>query len=201
MTHKTKKITIAGALYALFFAAPHAGIVKRADDNKCGGTERWEQKVLIDDAAENIHSHPKVTAIDVLDTINTSFVKIKMHTERQAIEEQVYTIKNCFISEAFREADDDIHLVIEDGHRHHMVAEIPDPKCSDAKHSEYIKDFRAARDTFLAHQDNYNHFRFNITAVLFIDKEHSKSPEGNNDNNVELHPVIKLQTTTKLPLY
>ena len=33
------------------------------------------------------------------------------------IEKQVYTIKNCFITDIIREDDNDLHLVIEDGNK------------------------------------------------------------------------------------
>jgi hypothetical protein len=201
MSKKGKQITIAGAIYALFFAAPHVGIVNRQNDNKCGGTERWEQKVLIDSNVDEVRSRPKLAEIDSLDGINTSAIKIGLFTPRQPMEDQVYTIKNCFISEAFREKDDDIHLVIEDGHHHHMIAEIPDPTCPDAKQSDFITNFKKARTTFLKYQSNYNHYRFNITGVLFIDKKHPNPPTGDNENNIELHPVIKLEPTTTSPQF
>jgi hypothetical protein len=73
-----------------------------------------------------------------------------------------------------------------------MVAEIPDPKCPEAKSSDFIDDFIAARKVFLKYQDVYIHYRFDITGVLFVDKKHPKPPTGNWPNNVELHPVLKI---------
>src|SRR4030095_6538379 len=192
---KKKKITIAGIVYMLLFAGAGAGIVNRDKDEKCGGEERWEVKVVIDDIAEEINSHVKVTTIEELNSIKTDTIKIKASTLRQDIEKQVYKIKDCFITHAIKENDNDIHLVIEDGKGNHMIAEIPDSKCSDAKKSDYIKDYRKARKTFLKYQKTFDHYRFDITGVLFIDKKHSKPPTGNADNCIELHPVIELVPT------
>jgi hypothetical protein len=192
MKKKTKKITIGGLVFALFFAGASAGLEDRDKDEKCGGEERWKQKVVIDDSAGEVHTTPKPTTIQALNSIPTDTIKIGKETVRQPIEKQVYTLTNCFISKAFVESDNDIHLAIEDGAGHHMVAEIPDPKCSDAKKSDFYTDFKTARKTFLKYQNVYDHHRFNITGVLFIDKKHPKPPVGNADNNIELHPVIKL---------
>jgi len=197
MPNTPKKVIIAGVTYALLFAGAGAGIVNRDNDNKCGGEERWEQKVLIDEKTEDINTTPVLTTIKDMNDISTSNLEIKKNTERQDIEKQVYTIKDCFITHAIREDDNDIHIVIEDGQKHTMIAEIPDTKCKDAKSSEFVDDFRNARKTFLKYQNVYNHYKFDITGVLFVDKKHSKPPTGNGKNNVELHPVIALKATTK----
>jgi len=197
MPNTPKNVIIAGVTYALLFAGAGAGIVNRDNDNKCGGEERWEQKVLIDEKTEDINTTPVLTTIKDMNDISTSNFEIKKNTERQDIEKQVYTIKDCFITHAIREDDNDIHIVIEDGQKHTMIAEIPDTKCKDAKSSEFVDDFRKARKTFLKYQNVYNHYKFDITGVLFVDKKHSKPPTGNGKNNVELHPVIDLKAITK----
>ena len=46
-------------------------------DNKCGGEERWEQKVLIDPEAQEIHEKPIVTTIAELQQINTKLPENK----------------------------------------------------------------------------------------------------------------------------
>lgn len=186
---------IAGVAYSLLFAGSGAGIIKRDNDDKCGGEERWEQKVLIDEKAADIKTTAKLTTIKGLNDISTAAYEIKRATPRQDIEQQVYKIKDCFITHAILESDNDIHLVIEDGDKHSMVAELPDTKCKDARHSEFIEDFRKARKTFLKYQHVYNQYRFDITGVLFIDKKHAKNPTGNASNNIELHPVIELKAT------
>jgi hypothetical protein len=196
MPKSPKKIIIAGATYLLLFAGAGAGIVDRDSDDKCGGVERWEEKVLIDEKTEDINTDPVITTIKEMNEISTGLV-IKKNTERQDIEKQVYTIKDCFITHAILESDNDIHIVIEDGRKHTMIAEIPDTRCKDARKSEFLSDFRKARKTFLKYQNVYTNYKFDITGVLFVDKKHSKSPTGNAKNNIELHPVIDLKVRKK----
>jgi len=197
MNKKAKKITISGIVFSLFFAGASATLEDRDTNTKCGGEERWAQKVVIDDSATEIDTTPKQTTIQAMNETSTSGIQITGKTERQGIEKQVYTIQNCFISKAMIESDNDIHLAIEDGAGHHMVAEIPDPKCAEAKKSDFYKDYKKVRTTFLKYQNVYNHYRFNITGVLFVDKKHPKPPVGNASNNVELHPVIGLTIADK----
>jgi hypothetical protein len=74
-----------------------------------------------------------------------------------------------------------------------MIAEIPDPECPRAKNSRFLARIKKAKAEFLKYEHTYNHHLFRITGVLFIDKKHPKPPTGNNANNVELHPVIRLK--------
>jgi hypothetical protein len=195
---KIKKLTIAGAVYTLLFAGAGVGIVDRDNNPKCGGVERWDEKVLIDDKVDEIDVTPVVTTIQQLNLISTQGITITGSTKRQEIEKQVYTVKDCFITHAIREADNDLHIVIEDGKGGHMIAEIPDPQCPDAKKSQFIKRFKEAQQVFLKYQNVYDRYRFDITGVLFVDKKHSMNPTGNASNNIELHPVIHLQESSQL---
>jgi len=194
MKGKARKITIAGIVYMVFFAGAGSNVtlVDRDSDKKCGGVERWDVKVLIDEKADDVKKRPKITTIEELNAFRTDTIEIKGKTKRHGFEMQVYKIKDCLITHAILESDNDIHLVIEDGKGHHMIAEIPDPRCSDARHSDFIDDFRDARRTFMKVKTAYNKSRFDVTGVFFIDKEHSSEPTGNADNNVELHPVLNL---------
>jgi hypothetical protein len=128
---------------------------------------RWEEKVLIDPAAKNINETPEVTTIKALLTINTTSPdsKYKEGRPRMAIEDKTYTVKHCFITDVLRENDNDLHIVIEDGKGNHMIAEIPDPKCQDAKNSDWSENFNQARNTLIQFASNYRHFLFTITGV------------------------------------
>jgi hypothetical protein len=190
---------IGGVMYALLFAgaSTDGGLTNRDSDKKCRGSERWAQKVLVDDYADDVNYHPKAITIKELAALRTQTIEIGRSTERQEMEKQVYTIRNVFISKAIAESDNDIHLVVEDGKGNHMIAEIPYADCQMTRDSEHAAEFQKARETFLRYQDTYLHYRFNITGVLFIDKKHSTAPTGNNKNNVELHPVLKLTRVPK----
>lgn len=195
---KTTKLIIGGVAYILMFASAGAGLIDRDSDTKCGGKERWDVKVMADAMADDVKTKPKVTSIQEMNAVNTETYYIKGDTKRQDLEKQVYTIKDCFITHAVLESDNDIHLVIEDGNKHTMVAELPDPKCNTAKKSEFIKEFRQVRKEFMDHKKDYDQYLFDITGVRFIDKEHGINPTGNADNNVELHPILKLKATKKI---
>jgi hypothetical protein len=190
---KPQKMIIGGLLYVLLFAGAKEEIGGRDNDNICGGAERWKEKVLVDPDARQINQNPEETTIAHLLTIDTKS-KDSKYTEgrsRMKIEEKMYRVKHCFITDVLRENDNDLHLVIEDGHGNHMIAEIPDPACPDANKSEWLENFNQARSAMLQSGSNYRHFLFTITGVLFVDKSHGQT--GKADNNVELHPVIEIK--------
>ncbi|MFZ2979189.1 MAG: hypothetical protein WA057_05990, partial [Candidatus Magasanikiibacteriota bacterium] len=94
-------------------------------------------------------------------------------------------------------SDNDLHLVIEDGNKRTMIVEIPDPNCPEVKKSEFYEDIQTARRVFLESQNYYQNYRWNITGILFIDKQHTKPPTGSAENNIELHPIIGLEKIGK----
>ncbi|HEX7903436.1 MAG TPA: hypothetical protein VF487_06130 [Chitinophagaceae bacterium] len=192
-THKKRNFLIGGLSYVLLFLGASEDIGGHDSDNVCGGKQRWAVKVLADPGAATIKKTPVVTTIDQLTQIDTEIPehKFKETAPRMDIEQQVYTIKNCFITDILREDDNDYHLVIEDGKGNHMVAEIPDPECDDAANSGWVDDFIQARTLIEEDGTRFRHFRYTITGVLFRDKTHGVT--GRAPNNVELHPVIKIK--------
>jgi len=194
------QLTIAGVIYTLLFAGAGYGLTDRDSDNKCKGTQRWDVKVVAENENSdyNISMKPMAATIEYLNSIPTDGYDIKPKTPRQDIETQVYTIKNCFITHAILENDNDIHLVLEDGKNHTMIAEIPDPDCEITGDSELAERYRKARQTFLDNKLIYQNYQWNISGILFIDKKHPTSPTGNADNNIELHPVISLKRGKKI---
>ena len=179
-------------MYILLFAGAKEQIGGKDSDNICGGQERWEEKVMTDPGAQKINDVPVETSIQNLLTINTTTKDSKYQEgrPRMAIEDKLYKVKHCFITDVLRENDNDLHMVIEDGKGNHMIAEIPDPLCPDAKRSPWSENFNQARLTIQQYANNYRHFFFTVTGVLFVDKAHGQT--GKADNNVELHPVIEL---------
>jgi hypothetical protein len=195
---KIQKYIAGGVMYILLFAGGSEVIGGGDNDNICGGEDRWQQKVLIDDEADSINTKAKETTIALLTTINTTIPANKFANgkPRMNIEKQVYTLKHVYITDVLRENDNDLHLVIEDGKGHHMIAEIPDPTCPDAKKSNWSGDIEQSRNEMLKHANNYRHFLFTITGVLFVDKAHGQT--GKADNNVEIHPILKLTTEKQI---
>jgi hypothetical protein len=196
---KAKKYFIGGLLYFLVFAGAGTETIGGSDsDDKCGGKERWAVKVMSDQAADFINETPHDTTMAELLKINTTtgVYKYKETKPRMAIESQVYRIKHCFITKILIENDNDLHLVIEDGKKHTMIAEIPDPDCLDAQNSPFINSFVETRQTLMKYANNYRHYMFTITGVLFVDKSHGQT--GKSPNNIEIHPILEIKKEKKI---
>lgn len=198
---KPQHFFIGTVMYVLLFAGAKERIGGRDSNDICGGEERWEQKVLIDPEAQDIHEKPIVTTIEELQKIDTKLPENKYQEgkPRMEIEKQVYTIKNCFITDILRENDNDLHLVIEDGdkkHPHTMIAEIPDVECPQAKESEWAGNYQEVRELILDHSENYRHFMFTISGVLFVDKSHGQT--GRAPNGIEIHPITRIKIERKI---
>lgn len=198
MAKINQEFLVGGLMYVLLFAGGSEQIRGSDSDDKCGGEERWEQKVLTDSYVDSIYTTPKLTTIWDLSLINTTIKNNKYGKgkPRMQIEMQVYKIKHCFITDVLREKDNDLHLVIEDGDGHTMIAEIPDPECEDAQNSPWIDDFIDARETMLTYSNNYRHYLYTITGVLFVDRDHNQT--GRASNNVEIHPVLNIKKEKKI---
>lgn len=195
---KPQHFLIGGLMYLLLFAGAEEKIGGRDNDDKCGGKERWEQKVMIDTEASEIEETYQETTIEELLKINTKTQENK-YTEsrpRMKIEKQIYKIKHCFITDVLRENDNDLHLVIEDGNGNHIIAEIPDASCPDAQQSEWSGYFESSRAMMLRYANNYRHYMFTITGILFVDKSHGQT--GRAPNNLEIHPILEIKKERKI---
>ncbi|MEP6710859.1 MAG: hypothetical protein ABJA37_00505 [Ferruginibacter sp.] len=193
-----KKYTIGALVYVLLFASAAEKIGGGDNDTKCGGEEHWEQKVLIDPAADSINFNIKAATIKQLLAIDTKLPvnKYKESKPRMEIEKQIYEIKHCFVTDILRENDNDLHLVIEDGAGNHMIAEVPDASCPAAQASDWSGNFEEVRADILTYANNYRHYLFTITGVLFVDKSHGQT--GVAPNSIELHPIIAFTKEKKI---
>lgn len=192
LSKKAKHVTASAVAFAGLMTAPLTHVVDRGQP-LCNGSERWDVKVVSDTGQGDITTKPEHTTIAELNAKSTSQFKIGNSTERLPIENQVYQVVNCRIHAAFREADNDIHLWIEDPKSGaHMIAEIPDPTCPQTHDSEFLDKYKTVRATFLKYADHFDQYKWDITGVLFIDKKHGTPPSGNADNCIELHPVIAI---------
>ena len=193
-TPKAKKITIGLVTYFLVFSGAGAGLIDRDRDNKCRGSQRWDVKVASDEAAEEIVQKARVISLEELTQYRTD--TLPKGSARAYSEKFVYTLKNVFITHAILENDNDIHLVIEDGKKNTLIAEIPDINCEITEDSRFATQISSSRKTFIRYQDTYDQYLFNITGVFFKDKSHGQT--GRAPNNVELHPVIALKKVRKI---
>ena len=191
-----KKITIAGVLYALVFATAPEKIGGHDGDNRCGGIELWDKKVLVDDSVKKLVKDKSATTIKALNLIDTE-QELENKKARMSFEKRIVTVKNVLIRLVKLEDDNDYHLVIQDRQGNHMIAEIIDPECDVAKNNtRYIQQFLDVHETMNKYGTTFQHYEFEITGVLFRDRPHAQT--GKADNNLEIHPVLKLKATKKL---
>jgi hypothetical protein len=193
---KIKKVWIGGALYALLFAGITQRIEGGDNDNKCGGEELWDQKVLIDAESSKIKNHPEVTSIKEINGIDSDVERRTKNNPRLDFEEKMITVKNVLIRKVILEDDNDYHLVVQDRDGNHLIAEIVDPECRDAQSSDFIDNYYKVRSLMEKHADDFQHWTFNITGVLFKDRSHGQT--GKADNDIEIHPILKLVPTKYL---
>lgn len=158
---------------------------------RCGGVERWDEKVLADDLASQVNFLPVNTTMDSLIHIPTT--PNGSAPRMPGIEFQTYTIK-CFIVEKKNESDDDYHLVLKDGNKT-MIGEVPDPTCSVASTSAHVDDFIAARNWVNLHigvdpMNPVNMPAVDITGVAFVDVPHQQT--GAAPNQMEIHPILNI---------
>src|SRR6185436_1749688 len=193
---KVKKLTIGGLVYALLFFGASEQFEGSDSDNKCGGEELWEQKVLIDDSAALINTQSEITGINKINAIPTEDEKRTKKKPRLSFEKQVVTVENVLIRKVILEDDNDYHLVVQDRMGNHLIAEITDPECEDAQRSDFIDDYFKVREMMEKHAEDFQHWEFDITGVLFKDRSHGQT--GKADNNIEIHPVLKLKAVKLL---
>lgn len=158
---------------------------------ECGGVERWNVKTLQDDISV-IDFKPLTATVNGLTHLKT--IRTKSSTARMDIEKNVYSV-TCIIKDFFKEADGDIHIVLQDLKRPNitMIAEIPDPTCSKVSSSKYNSQFVKTRAYFQSFGNDIKGQQVTITGVSFVDIKHGKPQRGVAPNNIELHPVIDLK--------
>jgi hypothetical protein len=128
---------------------------------------------------------------------------------RQPEEFTTYQLRNVYLVEAKTEPDDDdLHLVIRDRHPSHtMIVEFPDPSCPDTAGSDKVVEMSAARDAFVSACGMPSRSRFvafegraTIDGVGFFDVKHAgQGQNGHAPNNIELHPVLRFQSSDCRP--
>jgi hypothetical protein len=159
---------------------------------KCG-TERWSVKTGTDDDASKVDTTPVTTTIKTLVNLN----KPSSHPESARVtptELKTFKIKTTLI-EYKHEADQDYHLVIQDGSGNHMIVEIPDPECVEGGKGVFLKGIKNARKQFEAvftasGSLKKTNTKVTVTGVGFFDFIHGQT--GVAPQGIELHPVLDI---------
>jgi hypothetical protein len=107
------------------------------------------------------------------------------------VELHKYLLRNVILRQYRIETDGDIHLVLGDGHGHHMIAEIPHHVCTAG--SRWRSAITSARSVFtptlpVSTDWHYVSRRISIRGVALFDIRHGQT--GVAANGIELHPVI-----------
>jgi hypothetical protein len=105
---------------------------------------------------------------------------------RSAQERQVVEV-TAMVLRYHREADQDLHLVLQGSTGTTMIAELPAPACTIG--SPYAAQMKAARTRFL--RLFRPGVRLRLTGVVFFDKAHRQ--DGVARNGVELHPLLAVE--------
>jgi len=166
--------------------------MKENESAKCGGTERWDVKVLTDTNASQVNYNPVLTTIDSLVHIVTPLPSTTA-PRFTGLEYKTYKIR-CQITRKKSESDSDYHIVVSDG-TYTMITEIPDPVCAVASTSAHVNEYIAARQfiaTYIPLTPDYNVNLPDvaISGVLFLDPPHGQTGEALN--HIEFHPILDI---------
>jgi hypothetical protein len=94
--------------------------------------------------------------------------------------------------------DNDYHLAVEDSSGRSLVVEIPAPGCLRSTPQPLRDMIKQARRDFDAKFDVTGSFkdtstRVRVTGPAMFDKVHGTAPRGVAPNQIEIHPVIKIE--------
>ncbi len=165
---------------------------REAQYSQCG-VERWDVKTLTDPAAERVNLAPSSATVEQLTALPVP-AGFSRDAARLPQEFQTYTVKATLV-EFKEEPDDDVHLVIQGTSGELMIAEIPDPACSEGSRLQTEIAHARARFVDLFGQPSRTSWieaddPITVTGVLFFDARHGQI--GVAPNAVELHPVFDI---------
>ena len=139
------------------------------------GSERWTVKTLQDRPHLISAKFKSVAQLAALTRPKPAPV------ERSNFERHIYSV-DASVTHVLMEADQDLHVVLEDGPAH-MVAESPNaPFCTVGATAYRRKQMLAARDKVRICS------QARIVGVVFWDRPHNVT--GRAPNSIELHPIL-----------
>jgi hypothetical protein len=187
-----KKILLAIALiFGMGCTSSNQTSAQPTDETECG-VERWHVKNLAD---------PDTLLVQFGNVIQSSIVSEDSIPEPSSPDVRLplerVVIKITAILVAYKLEDDgDIHLVLQDTGGNSMIAEIPDPTCSPAKHTSHSGNYAAAIQWLKDNVGNPTtsfkdcNVSITVTGVRYFDYFHSQ--RGVSPNAIEIHPVLTL---------
>jgi len=183
------------SIYVIFFFFLIISCHKTTNNNPaCSGRERWNVKALYDADEGKVNYSPITTTISELLNYKPQG-SIDPSAPRNGIEFNTYTVE-CRIREYEFSDDGDYSLVITDlsDPSKTMIAEIPDPFCSETQKSRHNEQFMKVRNDFvntlkLTSQPDTGIYI--ITGVAFFDYVHGQ--RGVAPNGIEIHPILSIR--------
>src|SRR5262249_26322524 len=127
--------------------APSSNTAGETDQPGCGthcGTERWRVKTVSDDDSDKVSTTSEPAKVE--DLVREPAPASLPQNGRLPIEKKQVQVDALLIGRKV-ESDKDFHLVIaspEDPSQT-MIAEIPNPACTSACQSKFVKNYRTAR--------------------------------------------------------
>jgi hypothetical protein len=162
------------AAVAARVAAPRAHPVHFNRALMCG-SERWKVKTLQD--------HPRLIAAkrETVAHLASLTRPVPAPTDRSNFERHIYSVEGA-VTHVLSEADQDFHVVLEDGPAH-MVVESPNaPVCTVGATAYRRKQMAAARTKVRPCA------QARVVGVVFWDRPHTVT--GRAPNAIELHPIL-----------
>ena len=160
---------------------------------KCNGQQYWKLKTLSDAEGKQINLKATPTPMTIKALCNVKRPSVTRPQTRWPLEKNLITIQ-CTIDTSGYEEDGDIHIVIRDlSKKMTMVAEIPNPICSNVKSSPIFLMIQTAFNTYktLSAENTKFSGKFEITGTPFFDKKHNGV--GAAPTMIEIHPVIRIR--------
>lgn len=139
------------------------------------GSERWKVKTLQD--------HPRLIAAKHETVAHLAGLTrpVPAPSDRSNFERHIYSVEGT-VTHVLSEADQDLHVVLEDGPAH-MVVESPNaPICTVGATSYRRKQMAAARTKVRLCA------KARVVGVVFWDRPHNVT--GRAPNAIELHPIL-----------
>ena len=154
-----------------------------------GESTRRDIKLAVDSQANQIDTIPVVVNIDSIGSVQ--LITAHGDTPRQDIEKKMFKV-TAKVEKVSKHKDGDYKVKLVSENENYLNCEFPNLGCSYAKNSRFYNQMNIAREFMDANHKDLEDKTVTITGVGFIDLDH-KYPRNTSKNEIELHPVIKIE--------
>jgi hypothetical protein len=179
-------IILAAAAWTPVRTEAATGGAKTAPPSGCGSGPSWPVKIGTDSQAGQVNQTSPPTPTTVAQMTSLPLPNPITHRV-QPTETTVYVL-TATLTHVYQEHDMDLHLVINDGSGHHMIAELPDKACVPTS-SAFYSGISRAHSQYAAWAGSPP-ATVQITGVGFFDNYTGQSDQA--PNQIELHSILNL---------